>query len=61
MEAAPNKGLLGKEFKKDAKEILESLSKMDEGSLNSLETAMKENGLVQSSSYFYTLIFVRLL
>ncbi|KAI0226685.1 Glycine--tRNA ligase [Lamellibrachia satsuma] len=44
VEAAPNKGLLGKEFKKDAKEILESLSKMDEGSLNSLETAMKENG-----------------
>ena len=52
VEAAPNKGLLGREFKKDAKAIAESLSKMDKDSLNSLEAAMKDNGSVQSSTIF---------
>ncbi|XP_043461109.1 glycine--tRNA ligase [Leptopilina heterotoma] len=44
VEAAPNRGLIGKTFKKDAKEILAALAALTESEIDSMEGDFKANG-----------------
>lgn len=44
VEAAPNRGLIGKTFKKDAKEILSSLAALKECDIDSMEADFKAKG-----------------
>ncbi|RZB39530.1 glycine--tRNA ligase [Asbolus verrucosus] len=44
IEAAPNKGVLGKTFKKDAKLITDSLAKLREKDLEEFERSLEANG-----------------
>lgn len=44
VEAAPNKGVLGKTFKKDAKIITETLSQLKHSDVELLEKNLENNG-----------------
>ncbi|XP_033223884.1 glycine--tRNA ligase [Belonocnema kinseyi] len=44
VEAAPNRGLIGKTFKKDAKEILAALAALTEVDIDSMEAKFKSKG-----------------
>lgn len=44
MEAVPNKGLLGKTFRKDAKMIYDSLAALGDNELDELGKRLETNG-----------------
>lgn len=44
VEAVANKGTVGKAFKKEAKEIMDVLSKLDHATLEQVEESLKSNG-----------------
>lgn len=44
VEAAPNKGPLGKTFKKDAKAITDALAKLQINDVENLEKSLETNG-----------------
>jgi glycyl-tRNA synthetase len=44
VEAVANKGIVGKSFKKEAKEIMEALSKLEPSTVAEVEESLKNNG-----------------
>lgn len=44
VEAVANKGAVGKAFKKEAKEIMEALSKLEPAAVEAVEESLKANG-----------------
>lgn len=44
IEASPNRGLIGKTFRKDAKIVLEALAELDENTINDLEKELSTSG-----------------
>ena len=47
VEAVPNKAAVGKSFKKEAKEIMETLSKLEPAEIEAVESALKSKGEYQ--------------
>ncbi|KAF7987733.1 hypothetical protein HCN44_003596 [Aphidius gifuensis] len=44
VEASPNRGLIGKTFRKDAKIVLDTLAELDENTINNLEKELSTSG-----------------
>ena len=58
VEAVANKGVVGKSFKKEAKEIMEALSKLEPSAVAEVEESLKNNGKyvleIGANSYILT-------